>query len=69
MYLPMKEVMPMVNPDDIVLGGWDISAMNLGEAMMRAQVLEYHLIEQLYPFMKQMKPLPGLYQDDFIAAN
>jgi len=44
-YLPMKEILPLVNPDDIVLGGWDISSLDLGEAVKRAQVLEYHLIE------------------------
>lgn len=27
-----------VNPNDIVLGGWDISSMNLAEGMTRAKV-------------------------------
>lgn len=37
--------------------------------MKRAQVLDYNLIEQLYPEMSKMVPLPSIYQEDFIAAN
>jgi myo-inositol-1-phosphate synthase len=68
-YLPMKHILPMVNPDNLVIGGWDINNMNLGEAMKRAQVLEYNLIEQLYPMMRNFVPLPSIYYEDFIAAN
>ena len=34
--LPLKDVLPMVSPNDFVLGGWDISNMNLADAMHRA---------------------------------
>ena len=27
-YLPIKDLLPMVNPSDVVIGGWDISGMN-----------------------------------------
>lgn len=37
-YVPFNKLLPMVNPDDIVLGGWDISSLNLAESMERAQV-------------------------------
>jgi myo-inositol-1-phosphate synthase len=37
----------MVNPCDIVVSGWDISALNLYEAVKRSHVLEPMLIEQL----------------------
>jgi myo-inositol-1-phosphate synthase len=33
----------MVNPCDIVFGGWDISGMNLADAMNRAGVVEWDL--------------------------
>ncbi|KAL0344369.1 UNVERIFIED_CONTAM: Inositol-3-phosphate synthase [Sesamum angustifolium] len=36
-YAPFKSLLPMVNPDDIVFGGWDISNMNLADAMGRAK--------------------------------
>jgi myo-inositol-1-phosphate synthase len=42
-YVPFKDVLPMVDPCEVVIGGWDISAMNLAEAMRRAQVFDYDL--------------------------
>ena len=33
------------------------------------QVLDYELQKQLIPFMKDLHPLPGIYNPDFIAAN
>ncbi|KAG6392763.1 hypothetical protein SASPL_146989 [Salvia splendens] len=68
-YAPFKSLLPMVNPDDIVFGGWDISDMNLGDAMGRAKVLDIDLQRQLRPYMEHMVPLPGIYDADFIAAN
>jgi myo-inositol-1-phosphate synthase len=59
----------MVHPNDICWGGWDINAMNLGDAMKRAQVLDYDLQQQLYPHLKDMVPKPSMYFADFIAAN
>lgn len=68
-YAPFKSLLPMVNPDDIVFGGWDISKMNLADAMARAKVLDIDLQKQLRPYMESMVPLPGIYDQDFIAAN
>jgi myo-inositol-1-phosphate synthase len=68
-FVPFKGVLPMVNPNDLVLGGWDISGANLAESMERAQVLDYDLQRQLVPYMRDMKPLPSIYYPDFIAAN
>lgn len=68
-YAPFNAFLPMVNPDSIVLSGWDISGLNLAEAMERARVLDFELQKQLVPYMKDMVPLPGLYDPDFIAAN
>jgi len=68
-YVPLKDLIPLVDPNEIVLGGWDISGMNLGDAARRAQVLDFALQEKLYDRLKQLKPLPGIYLPDFIAAN
>lgn len=68
-YAPFKAMLPLVEPNDIVIGGWDISALNLGEAMKRSQVLDVDLQRQLYPEMSRMQPLPGIYGSSFIAAN
>ena len=36
---------------------------------MTLQVLDYELQKQLIPYMKDLHPLPGIYDPDFIAAN
>ena len=59
MYVPMSSLLPMVNPNDLVIGGWDISSANMAEAMERAKVLDFELQRQLVPLMKDMVPLPG----------
>lgn len=33
------------------------------------QVLDFELQRQLVPYMKDLTPLPGIYDQDFIAAN
>lgn len=68
-YLPMKDFVPMVNPDDIIVDGWDISSFNLGDAMKRAKVLDVNLQDQLFEKLSCLKPLPSIYDPDFIAAN
>jgi len=68
-YTPMQNMLPMLHPNNIVWGGWDISSMNLGDAMKRSKVLPIELQKQLYPIMKDIVPLPSVYFPDFIAAN
>lgn len=68
-HVPMKALLPMVDPNDIVIGGWDISKMDLAAAMERAEVLDYDLQRQLAPMMRDMHPLPSIYDKDFIAQN
>jgi myo-inositol-1-phosphate synthase len=68
-HAPFKSLLPMVNPEDIVWGGWDISNLNLADAMGRARVFDIDLQKQLRPYMESMVPLPGIYDPDFIAAN
>ncbi|KAL8933831.1 MAG: hypothetical protein Q9211_005557 [Gyalolechia sp. 1 TL-2023] len=67
--IPFHDVLPMVHPNDLVIGGWDISGMNLAEAMDRAAVLEPTLKSMVKKEMAEMKPLPSIYYPDFIAAN
>lgn len=67
--VPFHDVLPMLHPNDLVIGGWDINSLNLAEAMDRAQVLEPTLKAQVYKEMALMRPLPSIYYPDFIAAN
>jgi myo-inositol-1-phosphate synthase len=59
----------MVNPNDIVLDGWDINAMPLGAAMERARVLDVDVQRQLRPEMDKLRPRPSIFDPGFIAAN
>lgn len=69
-HVPVCDVLPMVHPNDLVLGGWDISGAPMDKAMQRAQVLDYDLQRQVAPHMALLgKPLPSIYYPDFIAAN
>lgn len=68
-YVPMNSIVPMLDPNDVILDGWDISSMHLGDAMRRAEVLDIGVQDQLYETMAQMKPRPSIYDADFIAAN
>ena len=95
--IPLRDLLPMVQPNDIVfdgesddvallkysctvhsvqmhswccvVSGWDISSLNLAEAMERAQVFDVQLQDQLRPHMAKLRPRPSVYYPDFIAAN
>ncbi|MCJ1474418.1 Myo-inositol-1-phosphate synthase, partial [Lambiella insularis] len=67
--IPFHDVLPMVHPDDLVIGGWDINRMDLAGAMDRASVMEPSLKTLVRKEMATMKPLPSIYYPDFIAAN
>jgi len=67
--IPFHDLLPMIHPNDLVIGGWDISSMNLADAMDRAAVLEPTLKGLVRKEMALMKPLPSIYYPDFIAAN
>lgn len=68
-FVPFSDLLPMVHPNDLVLGGWDISGFSLDKAMERAKVLDWDIQRQVAPMMKDMVPLPSIYYPDFINAN
>ncbi|KAH7113878.1 hypothetical protein B0J11DRAFT_142428 [Dendryphion nanum] len=67
--IPFHDLLPMVHPNDLSVGGWDISGLNLADAMDRAKVLEPSLKNLVRKELANMKPLPSIYYPDFIAAN
>ena len=60
-FVPISEMLPMVHPNDFVVGGWDISGLPMDKSMSRAKVLEYDLQRQLAPMMAGIKPMPSIY--------
>ena len=68
-FTSFNNLLPMVNPSDLVIGGWDISSMNLADAMTRARVLDIDLQRKLSDSMRSIVPLPSIYYPDYIAMN
>jgi myo-inositol-1-phosphate synthase len=68
-YKPVKEIIPLVDPCEFVISGWDISNTNLYDACKRSRVLEPDLIRQLKDELKAIVPLPAALNGDFIASN
>ncbi|CAE8631670.1 unnamed protein product [Polarella glacialis] len=66
---PISEILPMARPVDFVMGGWDMSGVNMYQACKRAQVLEPTLLDQLKPELERIIPLPAALNPDFIAGN
>ena len=42
-FVPFKDILPMVNPCDIAISGWDINKTNMAQALRRAEVIDYDL--------------------------
>jgi myo-inositol-1-phosphate synthase len=68
-YVPVKDLLPMLEPNDIEFDGWDINSANLAEACERAAVLDVQIQDALRPRLAKLKPRPSIYCLDFIAAN
>jgi myo-inositol-1-phosphate synthase len=68
-YKPVKDLLPMVNPTDFEISGWDVSDMNVFEACKRARVLEPSLINSMKDELSAIKPLPSVLNQEYIAAN
>jgi myo-inositol-1-phosphate synthase len=68
-FAPLKTLVPMVDPNNIVLGGWDINDSNLLVAAKRAKVLDVDLVKRVATQLEQITPLPGVYDAGFIASN
>jgi hypothetical protein len=42
-HVPFKGLLPLAEPESLVIGGWDISNLNLADSMKRAQVCSLSL--------------------------
>lgn len=68
-FIPLHKLLPMIDPADIKVGGWDISSLDLFSSVQRAAVMDYDLQKKLEPHLKSMSPLPSVYYPDFFASN
>ena len=68
-YKPISQLMPMANPCEFDISGWDINSADLFAACKRAHVLEPTLVNALKEDLEKIKPLPSVLNPEFIAAN
>jgi len=62
----VKDFLPFANPEQIVFGGWDIFTDNAYESAKNAKVLEPALLEQVRPALEKIKPMPAVFDPEFI---
>ena len=62
----VNELVPLAALDQIVFGGWDIFPETAYEAARHAQVLEKDLVEQLKEPLSKIKPMPAVFDREFI---
>ncbi|KII63896.1 Inositol-3-phosphate synthase 1 [Thelohanellus kitauei] len=66
---PLGDVLPFVDPNDIEIGGWDISKASMVESMKRAKVIDLDLQRKLAPYMKDMHPKPSVFDPDYVSPS
>lgn len=68
-FVPFSQLLPMARPNDLVIGGWDVSGADMAAAMRRSQVLDVDLQRRLAPLMAPLVPLPSIFDPSFVAPN
>lgn len=63
----IKDFIPLADLNSLVFGGWDIFPDNAYEAASKAKVLEKELIEQIRPELEAIKPMPAVFDPNFIT--
>ena len=54
--------------DELVFGGWDLRPDNLHQAAMREGIVPRHLLEQVEPELRAIKPWPGVVSPKFLKS-
>lgn len=62
----IKDFVPLADLNDLVFGGWDIFPDSAYEAAANAKVLEKELLLQLKPFLDNIKPMPAVFDKNYI---
>ncbi|RME26119.1 MAG: inositol-3-phosphate synthase, partial [Deltaproteobacteria bacterium] len=62
----IKEFVPLADLGSLVFGGWDVFHDDCYEAAMKSQVLEKALIDELKPFLSEIKPMAAVFDSRFV---
>jgi myo-inositol-1-phosphate synthase len=62
----IRDFVPLAPLDGVVFGGWDIFGGDLYEACTHAQVLEPTLLAKLEGALREIKPMPGAFDPNYV---
>jgi len=65
----IKDMVPFVKLNQIVVGGWDICEENLYESCKNNRVIDKCLLDQLKNELEMIEPMKSVYYENFIAKN
>ncbi|HKA37312.1 MAG TPA: inositol-3-phosphate synthase [Thermoanaerobaculia bacterium] len=65
-FVPIKELVPLAEPKDLVFGAWDIFPDNAWEAAKSAGVLPGDLLEKVRPELEALAPWPGVFDRAYV---
>src|SRR5262245_36987008 len=62
----INEIVPLVDLDNVVFGGWDIFEENSYQAARTAGVLETSLLDQIRPELESIKPMTAVFDQRYV---
>jgi myo-inositol-1-phosphate synthase len=62
----IKDFIPLVNPDALVFGGWDIFSENCYDAALKAGVLDKNLLDELKDVLYDTEPMPAVFDRRYV---
>jgi myo-inositol-1-phosphate synthase len=65
-FVPIKELVPLADPKDLVFGAWDIFPDNAYEAAKAAGVVPPEMLAQVRPELESIEPWPGVFDRAYV---
>jgi len=62
----VRNFVPLAGLEDLVFGGWDIFEDSVYDACLKSGVLDRSLVEELKPVLKEILPLPGVFDNYYV---
>jgi myo-inositol-1-phosphate synthase len=62
----IRNFVPLADPNDLVIGGWDIFEDNAYEAAVKAGVLDMPLLEQLKEPLTAVSPMKAVFDQNYV---
>jgi myo-inositol-1-phosphate synthase len=62
----IKDILPLVDLDHIVFGGWDIFGENCYEAARTAGVLDQSMLDRVRPELEAIRPWPAVFDQRYV---